>query len=279
MNHRFEWAVGSIIGRDHRTFSWTNNQDAYAIVDDPGFLCAVVCDGCGGAAGRSEIGAWLGAHLIARQIAERERYRLRQGWSSPVFAEELHCFWEEIRSTALAELRTIIGRLGDRASDIAADHFCFTVLGCLINEAVASFVSIGDGLVVVNNEAHRIGPFPDNAPPYLAYGWHEFHWREPSGKQIAPSSAEFRPILSVATDRLESCLLGTDGLAALRKTELAQFCEEDRYFKNPFAVGRKLRLLNQDEQPIDWERGIVEVIPGRLQDDTTLVAIRRRKEG
>ena len=53
---------------------------------------------------------------------------------------------------------------------------------------------------------------------------------------------------------------------------LQQFLDDDLYFKNPPAILRRLRLMNRCAS--DPETGFK--IPGRLGDDTTIVAIRAK---
>jgi hypothetical protein len=57
---------------------------------------------------------------------------------------------------------------------------------------------------------------------------------------------------------------------------LSQFWEEDRYFRNPDALRRRLALINSEYTHLDREAGVLIREPGLLPDDTTLVAIRRR---
>ncbi|MBI4142843.1 hypothetical protein HY480_03150 [Candidatus Uhrbacteria bacterium] len=93
------------------------------------------------------------------------------------------------------------------------------------------------------------------------------------------------------TDQVHSILLGTDGVVDLivaanrnipGKDELvgplAQFWTEDRYFKNPDMIRRRLTIINRDVVGWDAARGCIDTQRGLLPDDAALVAIRRRKE-
>lgn len=42
-------------------------------------------------------------------------------------------------------------------------------MGALITSQTSYLFSIGDGLIAVNGEIVRVGPFANNTPPYLAY--------------------------------------------------------------------------------------------------------------
>ena len=64
----FEYAIGSIIGRNH-VLAGKNNQDAYRIVANEKFIIAVMCDGCGSGK-HSEVGAKLGARVVSNALAD-----------------------------------------------------------------------------------------------------------------------------------------------------------------------------------------------------------------
>jgi len=63
--NQFEYASGSIIGRNH-VLAGKNNQDAYHISVNERFIAVVVCDGCGSGK-HSEVGA--------KQSIPRSRFR------------------------------------------------------------------------------------------------------------------------------------------------------------------------------------------------------------
>src|SRR5262245_49170239 len=64
-----EIAVGSVAGRLHRKLG-RPNQDAVCVARTATGAVLVVCDGCGSAP-RSEVGAALGARLVAHALASR----------------------------------------------------------------------------------------------------------------------------------------------------------------------------------------------------------------
>jgi hypothetical protein len=138
--------------------------------------------------------------------------------------------------------------------------------------------SAGDGVWALNGELHPLGPFPGNAPPYLAYGL------------LKPGAGSLKLQALRPTAEVESLLLGTDGAAELgalhtaRVPErdepvgpLSQFWSEDRYFTNPDALRRRLSLLNREAVRADFATQRLVRVPGLLGDDTTLVVLRRRQ--
>ena len=85
-------------------------------------------------------------------------------------------------------------------------------------------------------------------------------------------------------------LIGSDGVSDLIQVaeqalpgrsemvgDLADFWQDDRYFRNPDQVRRRLALINRevtmlDKQAQHWVRQ-----SGLLPDDTTLIVIRRKE--
>ncbi|QRN98111.1 protein phosphatase 2C domain-containing protein [Archangium violaceum] len=259
----FELAAATVLGREHAR-AGRNNQDAlWARASEQG-LAAVVADGCGSGA-QSELGAQLGA----RRVVEGALSLLGQ---VPVDSPE---FLQRLGADVLCLLQAVSGQLGERA---IGEALLFTIVGAVVTPEHTLVFSAGDGLWALNGEVHRLGPFPGNAPPYLAYGL-----LKPG--VVALKANSLRP-----TAEVDSLLLGTDGvsdLAGLAEAQvpereepvgpLSQFWSEDRYFSNPDALRRRLALLNRESVRADFPARRLVRVPGLLTDDTTLVVLRRRQ--
>ena len=267
----FEIAGGSVTGHAH-VAAGRNNQDAFCWALGADGLVAVVCDGCGSGP-RSEVGAQIGARLLVRAAA-----RLLS--SSLEVADLL----EQVRQDVLATLRLLAREMSVDAplsssptsaasfSRTVADQFLFTIVGVLITAGVATTFSLGDGLVVINGDRTQLGPFPNNEPPYLGYSL------LPGAPDRGPSDhLSFQVHRSMAASEVQSLVLGTDGAVELEAIAgraiqgrdevvgpLSQFWIDDRFFKNPDMVRRRLTVLNRGP------RG------GVLSDDTTLVVVRQK---
>lgn len=266
---RFDIAAGSVTGRDH-VLAGRNNQDAYHWACLPHAVMAVVCDGCGSGK-HSEVGAQIGVRLMLEAIA-----RARQG--------PAHAFWYRVRQDVLAQLRCLAEQLGGHFPSTVQDYLLFTVVGALVTPWRTFCFSLGDGVMVVNGGQIPLGPFPDNAPPYLAYALLNTH----NGKPPALSQ-KFQMQRVLPTTAVQSIVLGSDGLepflqAATRRSPgkqttvgpLQQFWQEERYFTNPDAVRRTLALVNREVIQPNWEAQRLDRQGGLLPDDATLVVIRRR---
>lgn len=259
----FEIAGGTVTGQAH-VAAGRNNQDAFSWERAADGFVAVVCDGCGSAP-HSEVGAKLGARLVARAAVRR-----LASVGDP--AELL----EQARREVLGRLRLLAtglagGRPGSKGGEPFAravlDYLLFTVVGALVTPRWATAFSLGDGLAVLNGERFQLGPFPENEPPYLAY----------SLLSTGAGERTFQLLRQVPAEEARSLLLATDGAIDLEDRAaraadgggaaggpLWQFLAEDRFFTNPDMVRRRLTVLARSS------RG------GLLPDDTTIVVARRR---
>ena len=240
MRALFEVAAASVVGIDHYR-AGRNSHDGFhwELADD--LAIAVVCDGCGSGK-HSEVGAKLGASLIGREMAERIRAGSDLGPDSAL--------WEEVPRAAIEQLSLLARGLRQSLHDAVTDYLLFTIVGVVITRAETVFFSLGDGVFAVNGEQIELGPYPDNAPPYLAYAL------------VDGNAPRLNIDRRLATSGLRHVVIGTDGAAGLA---LSTFCETDHYFRNPDGLRRKLFLMTRAER-------------GGLKDDTTVIALRRRAE-
>jgi hypothetical protein len=265
----FDIAAGSVTGRDH-VLAGRNNQDAYHWACLPDAVMAVVCDGCGSGK-HSEVGAQIGARLMIEAMA--------QAMQGPT-----RTFWRRVRQEVLAQLQRLAAQLGGSLTSTVHDYLLFTVVGALITPWRTFCFSLGDGVIVINGDQIPLGPFPDNAPPYLAYALLDVHNGRPSAW-----SREFQIHRVLPTTTVQSIVLGTDGVATLLLAAahpipgkpavvgpLQQFWQEERYFTNPDAIRRTLALVNREVVQPNWEAQRLDRQGGLLPDDTTLLVIRRR---
>ncbi|MCP3168984.1 protein phosphatase 2C domain-containing protein [Myxococcus qinghaiensis] len=258
----FDVAAASVQGREHAR-AGRNNQDAWCVRASEHGLVAVVADGCGSQS-CSELGAQLGVRRVAQAALVRlaEDGRVDEAGFLPGLREDVLCL--------LSELRGELGR------DTMGD-FLFTVVGAVLTPSHTLVFSAGDGVWCLNGEVQVLGPFANNAPPYLAYAL--------SGGAQTPLVAH----ALVPTRDVQVLMLGTDGVSDLAKLtearlpgsdervgELSRFWTEDRYFANPDALRRRLAMLNREHVRADFEARRLERTPGLLADDTTMVVLRRR---
>lgn len=271
MRTTFQIAQGTVAGTEH-TRVGKNNQDALCVRADDERLVVVVCDGCSsGTTGSShnEIGAQIGAQIVATEL-----------WYA--VSEEPELNWRLVRRNTVEALRKIVSSAGGlpggdagtglSRSALVSDMFLFTIVAACITPRYATFAAIGDGTLYVNGERIKLGPFPNNAPPYIGYALVE--------SAIDPKLLEFDELMSMSTERLQSFLIGTDGAADLAAAwervlptgrpvgVIERLWEEDRFFNNPDMLRRHLTLVNG---------GVDRRHPGHLKDDTTIVVGRRSR--
>ncbi|MEP7127093.1 MAG: hypothetical protein ABJE95_39535, partial [Byssovorax sp.] len=177
----------------------------------------------------------------------------------------------------------LVSAMGGKRARLVSEMFLFTVVGLAVAEDSAVIFAAGDGLFAVGGDVERLGPFPRNEPPYLGYGLLE---EDPLG----PSSPRILVHRAFATSQLDTVLLGTDGAADLLDLAsrplpggegesvgpLRRFWEEDTHFTNRDAVRRRLARINREIARPVWSEKRLAREPGLLEDDTTVVVIRRR---
>lgn len=204
---------------------------------------------------------------------------------SRLIAEHLHRAQKEsgtafpnldvVREEVLASLTQIANLFNGRRSEFVNDYLLFTCVVAYVTSHLATFFAIGDGYLEVNGNAIPLGPFPENAPPYIAYGL--------AHTSLDPELLKFRIHLTMPTDELDSFVIGTDGLCDYARVcdenvpgkdervgPVSRFYEEDRFFRNPDMVRRRLTLVGRDASS---EAGVQH---GLLPDDTTLIVGRRK---
>lgn len=280
MDNIIEFASGTVIGRDHlyvgtgrrKVLVGKSNQDAHLIFLTEDYFIALVLDGCGSGI-HSEVGSKEAAALLMQAFEKYLRFHVP---SAAMFSR--------VGDDVLAEIRVRANDMGPSLSQIINDYYLFTVVGVYIDRSVTVVFSLGDGVFYVNGEMTDIGPFPGNAPPYMAYGI--------TGSPLTqehPELLEFKIHTQHPTEEIETLLIGTDGILHMVDAEeltipgraelvgpVSQFWTDDRYFENPFAVQRRLNVINRDHVEVDWESRKITETAGRLKDDTTLVVVRGR---
>jgi hypothetical protein len=247
MSARFEAATGSLTGAAHTATGAPNQDDAH-VARGRACLVAVVCDGCTRQP-RSHVGAAIGARLIGTGLQRQlDRCTRPADVSAQAYYEEL---LERVRLDACTHLRLLAQAMGDSVGSVAEAFFLFTAVGVALTEADAVLFWIGDGVVAVNGEVDRIGPYPDNRPPYVGYGL--------PGLRVdgfAPEALRFQARV-LPVEEIDSCVVGTDGVGALvdgadRPTPtgapfgpLARLWERDLHFRNPDGLRRTLATANR----------------------------------
>lgn len=219
---RFEAAAGSIVGTAH-LHAGRNGQDGFAIHRQGDTTVAVVTDGCGSAT-HSEVGAKIGAAIVAREVAK----------------DFLHA-----PAAILDQLRAIAAALGDDIERVVNDYLLFTIVGVVVTPAETIVFSAGDGLFAINGRERVLGPYPGNAPPYLGYAL------------LDGEVPSFIIEQCVPTEQVRTILIATDGAARLADS-LEPFWSDETVFRNPDAVRRKLfRLTRRGSAVLDDDTTIV----------------------
>jgi len=257
-------AAAAVTGASHLRLG-RNGQDAVASWSEGDRGVVIVCDGCGSGA-RSELGAIYTARALVAAMARL----LREGASA---AEQVT--WERARAEVTRGLRSLLASWRvEREEDVAdacliEQHLLCTIVAAARGGGTASVWAIGDGAFVLGGELTQLGPFPDNAPPYLAYDL-----------LAAPREAHFAALAmdpgddgdDGETDR-GAILVATDGAAALGE-ELIELAHTPRFLEHPDALRRHLATLARPGERIVWSERRVERTAAPLQDDAAIGLLR-----
>lgn len=252
---RFMWKLtgASIPGSDHTMPGkpgWKNNQDAYYLHEDDRMTIGIVADGCG-SGNKSEVGAQIGVRLLGELIRESADRSLSA--SRDTITE-----WERLRILLLGQLSVLAQAMKGRSfTGIVGDYFLFSILGFIILPKITAIFHCGDGTFVIDEKMTKIGPFVDNAPPYVSYG-------------LLGYEAHPLQVTTFPTDSVTSIAVSTDGVDYIPNFEqvLTGWTGTDALYSNPDLLRRKLALMNLEKV----HDGILA--PGPLKDDTTLIIAR-----
>jgi hypothetical protein len=226
----------------------------------------VVCDGCSSGAS-SEVGAHLGATLFARSLSARLLAGARVSDATT---------WSAVRADVVRALAELVERMpGDREAAIH-DHLLFTIVAAAVADGEAAVWALGDGAYWLGGshgdlpcggrgDLRVLGPFADNAPPYLAY-------------DLLGEAGEAH--FAIAPRDCSSIIVATDGALDLLDARdvdgsLARFAEP-RYLAHPDALRRQLTVLARAHERIDWDERRVVRTPAPLQDDCAIGVLRWR---
>ena len=246
-----------MVGADHRR-SGRPNQDAWYVERSERALIGVVADGCGSAA-RSELGAWMGARLWARALAEE----LGEGRSGALDSDSET--WARTSARCLEPLRALVHALPGSSPALVHEALLFTLVAFVLTPERLVVHAIGDGLVWLDGELRELGPFADNRPPYLAYG-------------LTGATPPVQIVHDLDPRELGTLILASDGaheLAAAAPGEGLEAFADPRYLARPHAIGRRLAQLNRERLAVDWSAEVVERSHGSLSDDTSVLVLGR----
>jgi hypothetical protein len=256
MNTKSELAAAAVIGSIHRRVD-RPCQDAVATARTDAVSVVVVADGCGSGQ-HSELGARLGARLLAAAIAAH----VDAGAAVTDAAT-----WDAASDDVLAHLRALVAAFGGDPRQVVIDHFLFTLVAAAVTADGAAAWVLGDGVIAIDGDVRVLDAGDDNAPPYLAY-------RLVDGP--AATGALF-----VAPPCARSIVVATDGAAALvahagralpggrgAVLDLARVAADDRMFRNPDALRRRLAVASADIVVHDDRH------PALLTDDTAVAVVR-----
>lgn len=268
------WQItgASVPGMDHvqpGKPAWKNNQDAFRMLVTERFSIGIVADGCGSGS-MSELGAQFGSSVLLSIIASQLTVTNAGPSGSDADGKPANAptasgiDWASVQSSLLGAIRDMVVRMGGSPSKTIAEAMLFSLVGFVMTDSTVTVFSCGDGFYAINGEWTELGPFPGNAPPYIAY-------------RLCPTDALTESVIATVefpAESVDSILVATDGLAYVPdfRTTIAEWLAVPAAFANPDFLRRKLAILNQER----IREGVL--VPGCLRDDTTIVVARKREK-
>jgi hypothetical protein len=153
--------------------------------------------------------------------------------------------WQRVGDDVLAQLRVI-----DLAADgLAGDCLLFTLVGVVVTAELVAVFGLGDGVYGIDGEVRQLGPFADNAPPYLGHAL------------VGGPATPLQLHALRAADTVDEVVIGTDGATAV---DVAGLAADPLIWRNPDGLRRRLAVLAA-------ERG------GPVADDVALAILRRHR--
>lgn len=277
ISDEFEYAAGTVIGTYH-TRTNRNNQDSFFYFEGDHVLVGVVCDGCGSGA-HSEVGASIGAPAVAWELSV---CGLDRAGNDP---KKIKDTLEWAKHLIVKRVSKCAFRVGLPLVESISEYFLFTIIAVVVTKEYSYVISFGDGFYALNQKQVSIGPFENNAPPYVAYnviaGRVDIK-REHLGfvvNEVIPT-AELSSV-TIATDGIDDFLESVEKKIP-GKEELvgpvSQFWDRDLFFNNPAALERRLCLINRTMSRINRKTKALQIERGHLKDDTTILTIRRKQD-
>lgn len=294
MRELFEFTAGSVPGRHHLgrhpNLQGLNNQDAHGAKIRDDYAILVVSDGCG-SGDYSEFGSRFLTNATISVFDEMLATQARTRFEFDTFCgsdEWFHIAYRRIVERIQTVAQASIGHVPiGRRDEFVRSHMLATLIGAVVLPEHTYVVSIGDGLYAINGSIKVIEPDENNVPPYIAYTLVD-------GVSAPAGSYRFTVQAKLPTSSIDTLLLGTDGCVEIEKKAdrklpgkkevsggLGWFWS-DAAFSNSAKVERRLRLLNREPTTPRGAIGSgiagIETHRGLLEDDTTLISMRRRRE-
>lgn len=270
---------GTTIGANHiktpNILLGQPNQDSYSICSSNKIqaVVGVICDGCS-EGNYNEFGAMFASRFISKTIIKKMEYYNLDSISYLTILQETE-------NELLHQMKDI-----SLYFDNLYNGFMFTIIGFILHQGLIIVFSCGDGIYgySTNNELKniKIGPYPENKPPYLTYN------------MIDTATYNHIKILEIIdavlyekyNQTFEALYIASDGICDFLKLEgecfpgkpKTQICSIEEFWKNPEyekddKISLYLRKINLDRTKHENNKLIHNL--GKLNDDTTIIIIKK----
>lgn len=234
-----------------------NNQDAVVVLSDDDTFVGVVCDGCS-AEPHAEVGAKLGARILAKTVMQESKKKSPFSWS-------------DVTNKTLASLEKI-GRMLDSSDGgsydaVVREFFLFTAVVVVVHRNECRIGLCGDGVVVLDGEVHVHESSIPNTPPYCGHALTSTQGPYAHLSETNPYALKEVHAFDIRT-LTKGVIIGSDGLTDL----LSDASLADDLYHPVLMDDRKLqRWLNvHTTERIDSGT----FVPGKCRDDVSMIIMR-----
>lgn len=250
VENEFAYIAASVRGSLHEEEK-KPNQDAYLVTKiERGFIMCV-SDGCG-----SLEDSHIGSKALVKLATEVLINHLsRRRFFSQHFSEgDLVTISDSIRARLKVNAQPYVTEARP-LHKVLQEVYAATLICAVVLESTTYVLCCGDGSVYLNGIDYTIPEFEDNAPPFLVYGHFQMEKHANYNLQLH---------CQIPTQDLRHLLIASDGVRYLHPvaTPISQFWGHHPYFEKPGTLQPALQHLAY-----------------LLEDDTTIICLRRGEEG
>lgn len=291
----FRISSGSIVGKHHmgndRFFKGERNQDSFNLTHRKTFceatqkfedtIIGIVCDGMGSGT-KTEFGSEFGARLLPKiiinELSNPDTTTLEDRINFS-FEAQLQQITNMISLPSSRSVKT--GQYDNNGQYF--DYFFFTILAFVIHNDRLLVLESGDGIYYINGIRHEIGPFEGNCPPFFGYRLLEGFDRD---------EFKIRIVEDMPLCEFDSLLIASDGLSYYEEAVAAGHLMStgqpippvEALYSDKSILGasdgiqRILRLVQRIGDRKDPGTGELKRLGRYLEDDTTIIAVKRVEE-
>jgi hypothetical protein len=233
-----------------------------------------------GSGARTEFGAEFGARVLPRIILNELSNPDTESLEARINEAFEIEFKQIVRIMSSVPIHTGVKSGQNSLTYQFPDYFFFTILAFVMNKDRLMVMAAGDGIYYINGQRYEIGPFPGNCPPYFAYRLLE---------DFDKHDHRIKIVEDMPSSQVDSLLVASDGLSYYEQVATGDYLmacgkpvapvealySDKSILGNTDGIQRILRLTQRLAERKDPETGLAKRFGRYLEDDTTIIAMKR----